>query len=98
MYTRKEVKEQFGKVFSVELLVDEACRVLKLIVSGDFFAYPPEVLDSLGRVVSGKHASEIVEAVSSVLDKLTLVGVSRESIVELFRNAVEEVVVKCRRD
>ncbi|MCS7099449.1 MAG: hypothetical protein RMH84_01150 [Sulfolobales archaeon] len=95
-YVRREIKERFGKVFSIEISVGSDCRILKLVISGDFFAYPPEVLDSLEREVSGRHVSELVEVVSSAIGRVTLVGVSRESVIELFRSAVEEVAAKCR--
>lgn len=93
---RRDVKEESGKVFTVELSVDSECRVLKLGISGDFFAYPPELIDRIERDAAGRPVSELVDLVSRGLRDLVLVGVSKEALVPLFRSLVEEATTRCR--
>lgn len=95
--TRQEIKEEAGKVFTVELIADSECRVLRLKVSGDFFAYPPEILDSLESDATGRHVLDLVDLVLRVLGRLVLVGVRKESVVSLFERASAEVLTKCGR-
>ncbi|GEM_PF-1003363 len=96
LFVRKEVKEEGGKVFTVELNADFKCRVLGLRVSGDFFAYPPEYVDHLEREATGRHVLELADLVSRLLSRLVLAGVSREAIESLFKSIIEEVAARCR--
>ncbi len=93
---RREVKEEGGKVFAVELEVDAECGVVGLRISGDFFAFPPEPLDSLEQSSAGRHVSELVDLASRALDRIVLAGVSRETALSVFRSVAEEAVTKCR--
>ncbi|MEM1931391.1 MAG: hypothetical protein QW780_02165 [Sulfolobales archaeon] len=95
-FVRKEVKEEGGKVFTVELSVDSKCRVLELKISGDFFAYPPEYVDYLEREAIGRHVLKLVDLTPRLLSKLVIAGVSREAVESLFKSLVEEVVVRCQ--
>ncbi len=96
LVARREVKEEGGKVFSVELESDPECRTVGLRISGDFFAFPPEPLDSLERDSVGRHVLELVNLASRALSEVTLVGVSREVALSVFKSVVEEVMTKCR--
>lgn len=98
VFVRKEVKEEGGKVFTVELSVDLKCRVLELKISGDFFAYPPEYVDHLEREASGRHVLELVNLVPRLLSRLVIAGVSREAVESLFKSVVDEVIVRCQED
>jgi len=89
-----EVKEE--KVFSVYLEVDESCRVTKLVISGDFFAFPPELLDEAESRASGQALEGVTELVGGYLEKVALVGVSRARALEVLRRAVEEGLRRCR--
>ena len=91
---RVEVKEE--KVFSVYLEVDSSCRVSRLVISGDFFAFPPELLDEAESRASGATLEEVVEVVGGYLGRVVLVGVSRSRALEVFRRAVEEGLRRCR--
>ncbi len=89
-----EVKEE--KVFSVYLEVDESCKVFKLVISGDFFAFPPELLDEAESKASGVNLEGAAEVVGEYLERVTLVGVSRARALEVLRRAVEEGLRRCR--
>jgi dihydroorotase-like cyclic amidohydrolase len=89
-----EVKEE--KVLSVYLEVDASCRVSKLVISGDFFAFPPELLDEAESKASGADLEGVVRVVGEYLDRVVLVGVSRAKALEVLRRAVEEGLRRCR--
>ena len=89
-----EVKEE--KVFSVYLEVDTSCRASKLVISGDFFAFPPELLDEAESKASGVDLERVAEVIGGYLERITLVGVSRARALEVLRRAIEEGLRRCR--
>jgi len=89
-----EVKEE--KVFSVYLEVDESCRVSRLVISGDFFAFPPELLDEAESRAPGLSLEEVTGLVGGYLERVVMVGVSRARALDVLRMAVEEGLRRCR--
>lgn len=78
-----------GKTVKVEVVV-EGGVLRDVLISGDFFAYPPEAIEEMESSLRGVRADpEAVErVVMSFRGKLQLVGISLEDIVELLREAL----------
>ena len=78
-----------GKTVKVEVWTKEG-RIDKVLISGDFFAYPPEALEELEGALAGVEASP--EAVRRVVEtfkgKLRVVGASLDDIAELVIQAL----------
>jgi len=74
-----------GKTVKVEASINEG-RIEKVMISGDFFAYPPSIIEELELELAGKPAE--IDAVRRILDEFKgkgiLVGISFEDIEQLF--------------
>ncbi|OYT61873.1 MAG: hypothetical protein B6U69_02750 [Thermofilum sp. ex4484_15] len=87
----KQVEKSGGKYLKIELeVVSGIIRDLK--VSGDFFAYPPYLLDNLERGAKGMRAdpSEVDKLLSRYIGRLELVGISIEDLRGLIVNSLRE--------
>jgi len=79
-----------GKTVKVEVQV-EGGRIKKVVISGDFFAYPPEAVEELERALEGVIAKP--EAVRRVVKnfegRLKIVGASLSDIADLLANLLK---------
>ena len=73
-----------GKTVKVEVEV-EGGILKEVLISGDFFAYPPEALEELEESLKGIKAEprEIERVLESFGDRVELVGVGLEDLKEL---------------
>jgi len=89
----KQLKRPGGKYLKVELEVI-GDRIVKLKISGDFFAYPSHLLDMLEKEAAGLRAEK--EGVERLLEtykgRLELVGVRFEDLKRLILEALEETI------
>lgn len=80
-----------GKTIKIDLTIDEENKVIKdIVVSGDFFAYPPEKLEELEDKLKNKHVSEVDRVIDEYRDILELVGASLDDLRELVKKAFQE--------
>lgn len=83
----KKVKE--GKMIKIELEL-EGNIVKNAIISGDFFAYPPEIIEEMEAKVQGCELSKVLEVIEHYRDRVKLVGVKFDDLKELIRTIVEK--------
>ena len=73
-----------GKTVEVHVEVDENCCVSRLVIGGDFFAFPGEVVDEAEEAGRGCCDSGcLVSRVRGVLERGSLVGVRVDDVVSL---------------
>ena len=89
----KQLKRPGGKYLKVELEVAKG-RIVKLKISGDFFAYPSHLLDMLEKEVAGVRAERegVERLLETYKDKLEFVGVSFEDLKRLVLEALKETI------
>ena len=80
-----------GKTIKIDLTIDEENKVIKdIVVSGDFFAYPPEKLEELEDKLKNKHVSEVDRVIDGYRDILELVGAPLDDLKELVKKPFQE--------
>ena len=55
----------------------------KVVISGDFFAYPPEALEELEESLAGVEVEKVPEVIDSFRGRLTLLGASLDDLKDL---------------
>jgi len=78
-----------GKTLELTVELEEGV-LKKLVISGDFFAYPPERIDELEREAEGLTVREAIELVRSARNSLTIVGADLDDITEILERLEEE--------
>ncbi len=85
-------KVRGGKTVKVEVRVEEGV-IREVVISGDFFAYPPEAIEELERALVGASVEEAASVVRSFKGRVQVVGASlkdfEELLVEAARHAEE---------
>ena len=77
-----------GKMVKVEVeLVGR--RVRRVTISGDFFAYPAEVIEEMEREMTGADVGELPSVVDRYRGRVELVGITLEDLRELLRQLAE---------
>ena len=75
-----------GKTLEVLVEVDGECCVKRVVVGGDFFAFPEDAIDRVEEGLVGCcGVGCVVERARSMLEGVELVGVDAESIVSVLR-------------
>ncbi|RLG86978.1 MAG: ABC transporter substrate-binding protein [Thermoprotei archaeon] len=81
---RGRVKRRGGKLLEAELELDSSCRIVRAVISGDFFAYPPTAVDDIEQGLRGcKSAVCIRGVVHEAAQRSTFLGVTPSDIEEL---------------
>jgi len=87
------IKVKGGKLLRVRAEAEEG-RIRSVRITGDFFAYPEEVIEKLESELTGAEVSResIRDKVERVIAEVgaTLIGVSAEDVVECVYRAVTE--------
>ena len=88
----KYLKVPGGKLLEVELIIDTNTRTIRsLYITGDFFAYPPEIVDEAERAAKNTRLDyKLVDRVLSILSKGELHGITLDHVRKLLREAVSE--------
>ncbi len=74
---------RLGKTVTIRLRVDvDSCRVEEARVTGDFFVYPPEVLEEFEARLRGCRGPSCFEEAARVLGGAAIVGFTVESLLE----------------
>ncbi|MDK2384110.1 MAG: lipoate protein ligase C-terminal domain-containing protein [Candidatus Korarchaeota archaeon] len=81
---RKVVRSRSGKTLEVILDVEED-RISQLVISGDFMAFPPQIIEELEKSLVGKKAEEVEGVVREVLKGTELIGVEIDEIIDTIR-------------
>jgi len=91
------VKEKGGKYVSIEVGTDKYCTINNARITGDFFAFPPEVIDEIEKYLKGRRVTRsLIETIMSLINSAVLLGVSREKFQSLLINVLEEVSKACK--
>jgi len=92
---RASSKREGGKLVDIEVKYDDHCRIVEAIISGDFFAYPPEAVEILESCLKGCDTDSCVGQCFEVLGtESTLLGLDIRDIEELLKNLFE----RCREE
>lgn len=71
-----------GKTLKIDLEL-KGDRIVDIVISGDFFAHPEEAIDELERELKGSSIDDITFIVNKFRDRIELVGLSIDDILEL---------------
>lgn len=82
-----ERKVPGGKFVRVRTQLTDECVFADLTVEGDFFAYPPDIIDGLGDRVKGRSLSDALKALDHALEGVILGGVDSGILQELVKEA-----------
>jgi len=76
----KTVRSREGKTLKVEIESTEN-KISKIVISGDFMAFPPKVIEELESSLQGRMMEEVEDTVMKVLRGAQLLGITPEEIV-----------------
>ncbi|RLG74087.1 MAG: hypothetical protein DRO14_06070 [Thermoprotei archaeon] len=92
----KVVKEKSGKYISIEIGASQDCVISHVSITGDFFAFPPEVIDEVEKYLRGKKAAKsLIDSIRLLVSTVEFAGVSREKFLDLLAHVLEEVSRSC---
>ena len=84
---RGRVKQKGGKLLEAELEFDSSCRIVRAVISGDFFAYPPTAIDYIEQGLQGCETAECIrDVVHRAAQRSTFLGITHSDIEELLVN------------
>ncbi len=68
-----------GKTLKIDLKTRNN-YIEDIVISGDFFAYPEEVIDLIEEELRGKHLSEVDTIINKYRDRVELIGLTFDDI------------------
>ena len=81
-------RTSMGKTLKVEVTINVLeDKIVKIIISGDFFAYPSETLEKLELEIRGKTVEEALKIIDSYEGRIKLVGASLQDVKQLIQQA-----------
>jgi len=83
------LKSSKGKIIGIDLILEDN-RIADIVIFGDFFAYPPEIIDELQNSLRNCRLDEVRDIVYRVCWKGKLVGIDANDIVNVIFKAIEE--------
>ena len=93
----KEYREKGGKYVNVEARITEDCRIEYVRITGDFFAYPPEVVDEIEEYLRGKELTEtLIKNIEQLIDRVEFAGINKRGFLNLLFDALKEASKSCR--
>jgi len=78
-----------GKTVGVELILKND-KILDILLHGDFFAYPPEIIDEVQNSLKNVDLACVEDVVRKVCSKGKLVGINVRDIIDVIFKAVKE--------
>ena len=81
------VKRKPNKKTLIMDITIENEKIKEIIISGDFFANPPEEIDNLQKDLVSKTLKEAIEQLSKYKEKIELLGISWIDIEEVIKEA-----------
>lgn len=85
-----ERKVSGGKFVRVKVYLTDECVFTDLVVEGDFFAYPSDVIDELSKGVKGKTLDNALKAVAGALKGVSLGGIDVDVLLDLVEKAFQK--------
>ena len=94
----KSIKIPGGKLLEIEMIIDEVnCLVKSLYITGDFFAYPPEIIDEAERsVIDDKINYTLIGKIANILSKGELYGITIDHVKMILKEIIEEALRLCK--
>jgi len=88
---RKEIVKRIpgGKTLKVEVEL-KGNKIEKVVFSGDFFAYPPEIFEELEKSLRNVDIEEVEERIREYNEKIVLLGLSLEDVVSAIKELLEK--------
>lgn len=83
-------RSKAGKTLIVDVEVVND-RIAGVVFSGDYFAYPEELVEELEEALRGKTLGEALEVIDSYKDRLRLLGITLEDVKNALREALEGI-------
>ncbi len=81
------------KTLELEALVENG-RLRDVVITGDFFAYPPEAVEELEEELRGCRLEEALHKLSLFKDKVTLVGIDFDAIEKALKKVFGEAAAE----
>lgn len=78
-----------GKGVKVEVEAED-CRIRKIVISGDFFAYPEDIVEELEMALRGSELGDVAKVIGSFRSRGRLVGIGWDDIFELIASLYPE--------
>jgi len=82
MHYTKYKKISGGKSIKIDLEIIDG-KIVKFILSGDFFAFPNEKLEEMEKKIIGKSIDEVEKIINEYKYKINLIGISFNDILSL---------------
>lgn len=82
MHYTKYKKISGGKSVKIDLEIIDG-KIVKFILSGDFFAFPNERLEEMEKKIIGKNIDEVEKIINEYKYKINLIGISFNDILSL---------------
>ena len=82
MHYTKYKKISGGKSIKIDLEIIDG-KIVKFILSGDFFAFPNEKLEEMEKKIIGKNIDEVEKIINEYKYKINLIGISFNDILSL---------------
>jgi len=82
MHYTKYKKISGGKSIKIDLEIIDG-KIVKFILSGDFFAFPNERLEEMEKKIIGKNIDEVEKIINEYKYKINLIGISFNDILSL---------------
>ena len=82
MHYTKYKKISGGKSIKIDLEIIDG-KIVKFILSGDFFAFPNEKLEEMEKKIIGKSIDEAEKIINEYKYKINLIGISFNDILSL---------------
>ncbi|RLE71940.1 MAG: hypothetical protein DRJ45_02740 [Thermoprotei archaeon] len=82
MHYTKYKKISGGKSVKIDLEIIDG-KIVKFILSGDFFAFPNEKLEEMEKKIIGKSIDEAEKIINKYKYKINLIGISFNDILSL---------------
>jgi len=96
----KEYKEPKGKYLHLKLIVNDKCCIDDIVITGDFFAYPPENIDKLSLMLKGLtllNIDDLMERVEDIIKNTEIIGINSRVFKELILGLLKEGLKECQR-
>jgi len=96
----KEYKEPKGKYLHLKLIVNDRCCIDNMVITGDFFAYPPENIDKLSLVLKGStlfNIDDLMKRVEGIIKNTEIIGINGRIFKELILGLLKEGLKECQR-
>ena len=77
------------KTLIIDITIENE-KIKEIIISGDFFANPPEEIDNLQENLRNKTLEEAINQILSYEKTVELLGISWSDIIEVIREAYQK--------